>query len=330
MNLAIHQHNFKNNKILIKKFMLVLFTALFLKQGFAQVNTDIFLFEIKISGTTITETRPFNFTKRKGYDNQPFFSNDGKRIYYSANYAGTNDIYAYDIAGNKTLSITNTPATSEFSPMEMPDGSGISAVFIEKDSATQRIWKINLRDRKEKLLTKYNDSIGYYWPVEREWNQDIVEASPFGVRKVVAEREYAVFVLGNKDANSTLRLISPERKMAPEKILDDSVGRCIRQVEHYITYIKKEDGICYLKFYDLHKRKISSSFYLGRDNENYCWAGKTLYFTSGDKIVVVSFAKGLDQPETIGFIDLSKYNIKNAKRISNYGDKFAVVGDDQE
>ncbi|HLP11254.1 MAG TPA: hypothetical protein VK177_04920 [Flavobacteriales bacterium] len=313
----------------MKTIFITLLVCIFSLPGFSQLNTDIFLLSIKIEGTTITETQPFNFTKRKGYDNQPFFSNNGKWIYYSANYTGKNDIYAYDIEGNKTLTITNTPATSEFSPMETPDGSGITTVFIEKDSTTQRVWKINLKDRKEKLLTKHNDSIGYYWPVEREWNQDIFESNGTGLRKVNAELEYAVFVLGNKDANSTLRLISPQRKMAPEKIINDSVGRCIRQVEHYITYIKKQEDACYLKFYDLHKRKTTYSFFMGKDNEDYCWKGKTLYFTSGGNIVVVSFAKGYDEPETLGFIDLSKYNIKNAKRISNYGDKFAVVGDDQ-
>ncbi|HYG52138.1 MAG TPA: hypothetical protein VD905_14600 [Flavobacteriales bacterium] len=313
----------------MKTLLALLAACFYLPVVYGQLNTDIFLFTLKIDGNNLTESEPLNVTKRPGYDNQPFFSTNGKWIYYSASYNGTNDVYAYDIEANKTLTITNTPATSEFSPMETFDGNAVTCVFIEKDSTTQRIWKINLRDRKEKLLTKHNDSIGYYWPVQREWESDEWMSNGRGLRKVSTEPEYAVFVLGNKDANSTLRLISPQRRLAPEKIIDDSVGRCIRQIEHYITYVKKAEDGCYLKFYDLHSRKITYSFYLGKDNEDYCWKGKTLFFTSGGNVVVVDFEKGYDKPETMGFVDLSKYNIKNAKRISNYGNKFAVVADDQ-
>ena len=73
------------------------------------------------------------------------------------------------------------------------------------------------------------------------------------IRKVQAERDYAVYVLGKIENTSTLRIITPTRKFAAEKIIDDSIGRCIRQIndDFYLTYVKKMPDGNYLKIYDI-------------------------------------------------------------------------------
>jgi hypothetical protein len=297
----------------------------------AQMNTDIYLCNIIVSENGINVNEPINITNRKGYDNQPSFSNDGKIIYYSANYTGRNDIYCYEISGKRTMTITNTPETSEFSPMETPDGNFVSSVFIEKDTMTQRIWEIKLKNRKEKVFSKYNDSIGYYYPLENQWSQNEYMAVNGTVRKVQAERDYAVYVLGKIESTSTLRIITPTRKFAKEKVIDDSIGRCIRQIPEdlHLTYVKKTSTGNYLKIYDLQKKKIISSYFLGKDNEDYCWRGKILYYTHGSKITIVRFDQGYDKPSVYGSVDLSKYGINNIKRISCFDNKFAFVADDE-
>jgi WD40-like Beta Propeller Repeat len=315
---------------MIKKTIIVLLTMLHTMVAFTQMNTDIYLCNIIVSENGININEPLNITKRKGYDNQPSFSNNGKMIYYSANYTGTNDIYCYEIEGKRTLTITNTPATSEFSPMETPDGNFISCVFIEKDSVTQRIWDIKLKNRKEKVFSKYNDSIGYYWPLDNQWSQNEYMAVNGAVRKVQAERDYAVFVLGKTENTNTLRIITPTRKYAKEKTIDDSIGRCIRQIpeELHLTYVKKTATGNHLKIYDLKHKKIISSYFLGKDNEDYCWKGKMLYYTNGSTITAVRFDRGYDKPSVYGTVDLSKYGINNIKRISCFENKFAFVADD--
>lgn len=295
----------------------------------AQLNTDIYLCDFKLDKAGINCTQPENITARAGYDNQPSFSNKGNVIYYSANYTGTNDIYSYDIAAKKTFVITNTPATSEFSPMQTPEGNSIMCVFIERDSVTQRLWKIMLKNRKEKLFSKHNDSIGYYWPIETQWTQFNVSTSGTGVRMAQVERDYAVFVLGNKEDNNTLRIITPTRKAAKERIIDDSVGRCIRQMDHYITYVKKTAKGNYIRFYNQHTRKVEPArFFLGATNEDYCWTGKTLLYTAGTKIIAVNFDKGHDQPVNMGEANMESFGISNLKRISVSGNKLAFVADD--
>ena len=315
-----------------KLFPLILFAVSLRFYSTAQLNTDIFLTDIIVSEHGIDAKEPINITKRAGYDNQPSFSNNGKIIYYSANYNGNNDSYCYEIEGARALTITNTPATSEFSPMQSPDGGHIYSVFIEKDSTTQRIWNIALKNRKEKVFSKYNDSIGYYWPLENEWSQNEYMATGGTVRKVQVERDYAVYVLGKTEGTSSLRIITPTRKYAKEKFIDDSVGRCIRQVDkdYYLTYVKKLPTGNYLKIYDFKFKKVIATYFLGKENEDYCWQGKLLYYTNGSKITVVRFDQGYDKPSVYGSVDFSKYGIKNIKRISNFGNKFAFVADDKE
>lgn len=313
------------------------FLFLFLFCGFvqahAQLNTDLYLVTLNQKEDGLTASEPLNITNRKGYDNQPSFSNNGKRIYYSANYVGTNDIYFYDIESGKTFTITNTPATSEFSPMETPEGRAITAVFIEKDSVTQRLWKINLKNRKEKVFGSNHDSIGYYWPLVSENGGGMTGFVTPGlvVRSSSQEYEVAAFVLGNKEYNSTLRIIDPFRKGRLEKILDDSVGRCIRTIDgkHTLTYVKKTPKGNYLMFYDRWQRKVVARYFLGAQNEDYCWNGTLLYYSDETMIKAVSFAKGYDQPEEKGVLELAQHGIKNIKRVACYGDKLVFVADDK-
>ncbi|HEV7231166.1 MAG TPA: hypothetical protein VGO45_07555, partial [Bacteroidia bacterium] len=60
-------------------------------------DSDIWLFDLNQHDDTFSFSNPVNITNRPGYDNQPVFSSDGKRIYY-ASYRDDNqsDIYFYD------------------------------------------------------------------------------------------------------------------------------------------------------------------------------------------------------------------------------------------
>ena len=315
----------------MKKIFVIASVYGILNSASAQMNTDIFLMDFKIQADTLASfSSPVNITKRKGYDNQPSFSNDGNEIYYSANYSGTNDIYMYDIKTGKNFTITNTPATSEFSPMHTPDGGGIYAVFIEQDTVTQRIWRIEIKNRKERVFSRYNDSIGYYWPIEKDWTPGEYTTNGGAIRMANVERDYAVFVLGTNDANHQLRIITPTRKFAKEKFIDDSIGRCIRQVpgDHFISYVKKTPKGNILKFYDLYTHKTFGNYNLGKDNEDYCWIGKRLYYTSGSGIAELKFNKDYTKTELNTSHDFSGFGIKNMKRIAYFNGKLVFVADD--
>jgi hypothetical protein len=118
-----------------------LFAFLFISlQTFAQMpDTDIWLFKLerdKDHRPVLKEGR--NITNRKGYDNQPSFSEDGKSIYFSSVREDLqSDIYSCHLKSGKITPITKS-LESEYSPVLMKGSNLLSAVVVEKDSS-QRI-----------------------------------------------------------------------------------------------------------------------------------------------------------------------------------------------
>jgi hypothetical protein len=120
----------------------------------------VWLFKIEKNKTELKLTSPKNITSRKGYDNQPSFSSDAKKIYYvSIREDNQADFYYYDLKNEKTFQLTKTKE-GEYSPTLSADGKFLNSVVVESDSA-QRIHFINpITGLSEK---KYDvDSVGYF------------------------------------------------------------------------------------------------------------------------------------------------------------------------
>ena len=139
-------------------------STLFLILGFYLLksqmpNTDLWLFKIENSKQGVSFVKPQNITNRAGYDNQPSFSDDNKKIYYvSVREDKQADIYYYDLKSEKNIQFTKTPI-SEYSPVETPDGRFVSSVVVEQDSA-QRIHFIDKITGIHEKRFDY-DSVGY-------------------------------------------------------------------------------------------------------------------------------------------------------------------------
>jgi tricorn protease-like protein len=188
---------------------------------FAQGNYDIYLLDIKHENGQWHFSNPVNVSKHKGYDNQPSFSSNGKYLYYTSlrdTLNNTTDIYRYEIASGKTIRLTHTPASSEYSPRETPDKKYISVVMVEKDGKTQRLWKFDLNGKKAQKIAPKIDSVGYYVWI----NKDTI----------------AAFILGTNNFNHSLRLLNIQKQT--EKTIADSIGRCIK------TY-KNNRGIFFIR-----------------------------------------------------------------------------------
>jgi hypothetical protein len=123
-------------------------------------NTELWLLKVENTKEGMSFKKPLNITNRDGYDNQPSFSRDNKRIYYvSVRDDKQADIYYYDLKTEQTIQLTKTPL-SEYSPVETPDGKFISAVVVEIDSA-QRIHFIDKETGVHEDKFDF-DSVGYY------------------------------------------------------------------------------------------------------------------------------------------------------------------------
>ncbi|WP_317898698.1 TolB family protein [Aurantibacillus circumpalustris] len=123
-------------------------------------NTDIWLFKIetdKLKQFILKD--PLNITNHEGYDNQPCFSPDGKKIYYvSGKDDGQTEVFYYDIKKKKNVPVTITK-TSEYSPTLIDDKT-LASVVVESDSA-QRIHFIDALSGRDTLKLEM-DSIGYF------------------------------------------------------------------------------------------------------------------------------------------------------------------------
>ena len=276
----------------------------------AQANTDIWLLRIDVVGDKINLTQPENITARKGYDNQPAFSPDGKKIYFSSMPEGTTttDIFSYDIAEKKIASFTFSK-TSEFSPAFVPGNHGISVVMVEEDS-TQRIWEFDLTGKRVRNIFPKNDSVGYY-----AW---------LNPNSVIA------FILGNgKDQSHRLSLI---QRNGREKNIDDSIGRGMKVFNKGAFYIKMVNTEAFIYYTDL----TNTQQLIKAPNKSMdmtLFRNKILMASDGiiyAATIEMTNNKVSGLSEFTPVADLSGYGLKNMGRlaVSPNGKLLAVVNTD--
>ncbi len=127
--------------------------------------TDIYLVSVKTQGATLIVGPPKNLTHRRGFDNQPSFSPDGKSLFYTVIHGGgpkgtdQADIFRVDLASGRAGAVTTTPE-SEYSATVIPGTAEISVIRVEVDS-TQRLWAFPLKGGAPRLLFERIKPVGY-------------------------------------------------------------------------------------------------------------------------------------------------------------------------
>ncbi|MBC7695709.1 MAG: hypothetical protein H7141_09715 [Burkholderiales bacterium] len=144
----------------MKKVLLISFLTPFI--AFAQLpETDIWLFKVEKKEGKYIYKNALNINKRLGYDNQPVFTTNRKSvIYVSIDESKQADLYQYSISKKTHINLTKSQV-SEYSPTIIPNGTGLSAVVVEKDSA-QRLWQFNMDGTFKKIIHEGTDSVGYH------------------------------------------------------------------------------------------------------------------------------------------------------------------------
>ncbi len=177
--------------------------VLFCRSVMAQLpDTDIYLSSITKTDSGYTFSVPQNITDREGYDNQPYFTPDGKRILYvSVEDSTQSDIYAYDLQAKVSIQLTNTPE-SEYSPAYSTDRKFLSAVRVDADSG-QRFYYMPLSDIRKSAIIYNSDSIGYGC--------------------LLNDTSLAMFILGR---SNTLQLLN--MKNGQRKLIASDIGRCMK------------------------------------------------------------------------------------------------------
>ena len=238
-------------------------------------GTDIY--ELRMSGglASLKTAKPTPVSVAAGYDNQPMYSPDGKRILFAVNRDGKQtDIYVFDRATGKVSQLTNTPE-NENSPTFLPAGlgeaGGFSVVQSEMDR-TQRLWRFDAQGKNPKLILKDIKPVGYHAWVDAD--------------------HVALYVLGQP---ATLQLARVSTGVA--EIAASNIGRSLHRIPNtrLVSFVQKEDsGEYWIKQIDVDSKKIDPLVKAveGSSDRDYAWMpdGKTIVMTGGTK--VFSWTKG--------------------------------------
>lgn len=179
-------------------------------------NSDVWLFSYSVKSGIYSFTNGKNISNRPGYDNQPFFSNDGAQLLFSSERdSGQTDIYDYLLKSEQTFPQNNT-RVSEYSPEYIPGSFSISTVVVEEDS-TQRLWKYDIRKRDQTKMYKtelvlpnvknvaysrwYNDSIVFLCILPEPMNLFIANVNTGIISKCAmnVNRSMCVYHQKNRD-----------------------------------------------------------------------------------------------------------------------------------
>jgi hypothetical protein len=200
-------------------------------------STDIWLMRINTINGTLSFSDPENITKRKGYENQPYFSKDGKTLYYTAQVdsSSTTAIFGYELSTQKSQQVLFSP-NSLYSPMPSPSGNGISVVMLGGNSF-QFLWHFPMDKKDPYIVFPKRDSIGYY-----SW---------------VNETSALVYLLGGKMSPNRLSLIHTD---GTEKKISENVGRGMLSLGKEALYVQKKDTSFYLALTDfIYSKQLSKT-----------------------------------------------------------------------
>lgn len=183
----------------------------------AQNATDVYLFDMVSKGGQINISSGINVSKRKGYDNQPFFHPSKPLLYFASDQGGQTEIMVFDLKTGQLSRLTNTPE-SEYSPTVTPDGNQISCIVM--------------RENKSQDLGLYESSGAFV--------RTLINDLTVGYHAWLNEDNLFLFVLGNPQTLQHYNL-----KTGTSKVIATSIGRSLHKVpgEQAISFIDRSGGV---------------------------------------------------------------------------------------
>ena len=249
-----------------------------------------------------------NATHRTGYDNQPFFTPDGRGFLYTSVADGQADIWRYDIAAGRSVQVTTTPE-SEYSATPLPDGSGFSVVRVEADS-TQRLWRFDWDGGHPTLVLAGVKPVGYH-----AWGD---------------AHTLALFVLGQP---ATLQIADLRTGTATPVARD--IGRGVQRMpgdRPAISFVQKgaaPDSVWAVAAVDLATLRIRPLVRTPPGVDQYAWTpAGVLLMAKGAKLYQWSPSRGAAWEEVADFTALGIASITRLA-VSRQGDRLALVAADR-
>lgn len=269
-----------------------------------QVNTDVYLFDLKIVNGDPVLSNPKNISNNEGYDNQPSFLNDNT-VLFSANREDQTDILRFNILEGSTTSwISNTPTGSEYSPLKIPGKKAISAIRLDLDGL-QRLYEYDINTGESKLILE-DLKVGYH-----VWFNDHTL-----VTTVLVENRMDLVVVNLKDnTNYTFQ---------------KNVGRSLWKIPNsdLISYISKENKAWEIKSLNPISgatKKITNIF---RESEDICWVNDTTIIAGSGKSLIKFDTESAIEWELVANFEQKEINNITRIAVNKVGNRLAFVAEE--
>jgi hypothetical protein len=271
-------------------------------------GTDIYLVPMTGGLASLKGAKPAPVSTAPGYDNQPFFSADGRRLLFAANRDGKQtDVFMFERATGRVTQMTNTPE-NENSPTYLPSGKtdadGFSVVRSEMDK-TQRLWRFNATGREPSVL--------------------LADIKPVGYHAWVDPDRVVLFVLGEPNSLQLASVNSGKGEVAA-----NGIGRSLHRIPgtRMVSFVHREpSGEFWIKQIDIDSKKIDTLTRVveGNTERDMAWLpdGKTILMSGGTK--VYSWTRGATGWTEV--FDAAPHNLGAVSRlaVSPKGDAIAIV-----
>lgn len=266
-------------------------------------NHDIVVFDLDEQKGQLSIANPQLIAASLGYDNQPQFSDDGNKVYFTRVEGSNADIWQWSFNTLKANKIVKTKE-SEYSASPIPFENGsISVVRVEKNGQ-QRLWQFSddstqgSSNTAPKLMFESIEPVGYY---------------------VWLGKNIAMFVLGNPH-----QLVVSQFPYQTHKVIDKNIGRCLQTVpgQRRISYTVELNSRHQLRTSDFFSTRAFG--FLPAKAQDYVWLDGKRVISSDSNQLKVSQA-GSNEWKTVE--NLSNFKLNQISRLAISADrkKIAVV-----
>ena len=268
----------------------------------AQMNTEVYLCDIKSEYGGLITYNFQNISNNEGYDSQPSFASNNQ-VLFAGNKAGQTDIALYNISKKTKNWLNKTTEGGEYSPIQIPgSNSKVSAVRLDPDGLQRLYLYDNTSEETPELIEGLQ--VAYY----NFYNAETIVATVL--------------------SDDNLDLVFSDLK---EKRIDTfvrNVGRSIHRVPNsktmsYTSVNEEKNQDLYLL--DMETRESFFVCQLPIGIQDYAWLNDSqVLIGSGNKLYIYDTFLNSDWKEVA---DLSDYNIRDITRlaVSPDGQKLSLV-----
>ena len=273
---------------MIQRFFIICFLLAY-GQGWAQAETEVYLFDLELNNGKPLLTNPKNISNNPGYDNQPSFWDDGSVLFASTREDQT-DILQFNVNEGSTSSwLTYTTAGSEYSPLRIPGKKAISAIRLDVDGL-QRLYEYDVETSKSTPISDLK--IGYHvW-----FDNHILVAT------VLVENRMDLVVLDLEENT--------------QNTVYENVGRSLHNIPNsdLVSFIGKKNNAWEILSLDPltgESKKITNTY--GKE-EDICWFDENTIITGAGKKLLTKDIGSEDGWQPI--IEFDQEEINNISRIA--------------